>query len=309
MKVNSKIWAALISIVLIGIACSNIGYKKTKSGLEYKIFNQGKGKMLKAGDIIKFNYKLTYNDSVIAQSYGSLPGYDLVDSSERAYDFSEVLKFCKPGDSLITIQLVDTIMKTNPVGLPPYMKKGGKIKMAIKILQVFNKEELVMKDYQNEMEKFKNREIASVQAYLKRNNIKADKLNSVFVEVNDKGNGPAAATGKIISIKYTGYNFEGKAFDSNMDSTKQVQKHGMEPFTFVAGESGAIFGMLEGITAFNKGGKGRIFIPSHMGYGPQGSPPVIKPNENLIFEIEVLDVKDQPKIDSSKLQAAIPGLQ
>lgn len=309
MKVNSKIWAVILPIVLMVMACSNMGYKKAKSGLEYKIFNQGKGKTLKAGDIIKFNYKLTYNDSVIAQSYGSLPGYDMVDSTERAYDFSEVLKFCKAGDSLITIQSVDTIMKTNPVGLPPFMKKGGKIKMAIKILQVFNKEELVMKDYQEEMEKFKNREIASVQAYLKRNNIKADKLNSVFVEVKDKGTGPAAASGKIVSIKYTGYNFDGKAFDSNMDSTKQIQKHGMEPFSFVAGVSGAIFGMLEGVTAFNKGGKGRIFIPSHMGYGPQGSPPVIKPNENLIFEIEVLDVKDQPKVDSSKMTFPNQGLQ
>lgn len=68
----------------------------------------------------------------------------------------------------------------------------------------------------------------------------------------------------------------------------------MEPFSFLAGQQGAIQGMLEGVTAFNKGGKGRLFIPSSMGYGPQGSPPAIKPNENLIFDIEIVDVKDAP---------------
>lgn len=306
MKVNSKIWAAILPIVFVGMACTNMGYKKTKSGLEYKIFDQGKGKTLKAGDIIKFNYKLTYNDSVIAQSYGNIPGYDMVDSAGRPYDFSEVLKLLKVGDSLITIQAVDTLMKQNPMGLPPYMKKGGKIKMMMKITQMFSNQDSVMKDYQAETQKFKDREIADVAAYIKRNNIKADKLQSVFVEVKEKGNGPAAASGKSVSIKYTGYTFNGKAFDSNTDSTKQTQKHGMEPFTFVAGQSGAIFGMLEGITAFNQGGKGRIFIPSHMGYGPQGSPPVIQPNENLIFEVEVVEVKDQPAASAQQPSVQVP---
>lgn len=306
MKVNSKIWAAILPIVFLGMACSNIGYKKTKSGLEYKIFNQGKGKTLKAGDIIKFNYKITYNDSVIAQSYGNIPGYDMVDSVGRPYDFSEVLRFCKVGDSLITIQAVDTLMKSNPMGLPAYMKKGGKIKMMVKISQMFPNQDSVMKDYQAEMQKFKDQEIVTVAAYIKRNNINATKLQNVYVEVKEKGNGPAAASGKSVSIKYTGYTFNGKAFDSNMDSTKQVQKHGMEPFTFVAGQSGAIYGMLEGITAFNQGGKGRIFIPSHMGYGPQGSPPIIQPNEHLIFEVEVVEVKDQPAPPAPETATQVP---
>ena len=160
-----------------------------------------------------------------------------------------------------------------------------------------------MKDYQTEMQNFKNKEMAAVESYIKRNNISAQKMNGVFVEVKDKGTGPAAASGKLVSIKYTGYNFDGKPFDSNIDSTKQSQKHDLTPFEFVAGQSGAIFGMLEGVTAFNKGGKGRLFIPSHMAYGPQGSPPAIQPNEHLIFEIEVVDVKDAPA------QPAQPGAQ
>ena len=52
--------------------------------------------------------------------------------------------------------------------------------------------------------------------------------------------------------------------------------------------------MLEGITLFKVGSKGKMFIPSLMAYGPQGMPPAIKPNENLIFDIEVVEVKDKP---------------
>jgi FKBP-type peptidyl-prolyl cis-trans isomerase FkpA len=152
-----------------------------------------------------------------------------------------------------------------------------------------------MVDYQAEMEKFRNKELATIETYLKNNNIKAEKLKGVFVEIKEKGTGPAAESGKMVSIKYTGTNFEGKPFDSNIDSTKQTQPHPMDPFSFIAGQQGAIQGMLEGITAFNKGGKGRLFIPSSMGYGPQGSPPAIKPNENLIFEVEVVDVADAPQ--------------
>ena len=37
-----------------------------------------------------------------------------------------------------------------------------------------------------------------------------------------------------------------------------------------------------------------MYVPSTLAYGPQGNPPVIKPYENLIFEIEVVEVKEAP---------------
>jgi FKBP-type peptidyl-prolyl cis-trans isomerase FklB len=33
-----------------------------------------------------------------------------------------------------------------------------------------------------------------------------------------------------------------------------------------------------------------LYIPSAMGYGPTGNPPVIGPNEVLIFEVELLEI-------------------
>lgn len=134
-----------------------------------------------------------------------------------------------------------------------------------------------------------------IQDYLTKNNIKTQQTkNGVFYEIQNPGVGQQADSGKLVSINYTGYTLDGKFFDSNVDSNKQVQKHPLSPFEFMSGVQGAIPGMLEGVTVFKEGGKGRLFIPSVLGYGAQGSPPVIKPYQNLIFEIEVITVKDAP---------------
>ena len=46
------------------------------------------------------------------------------------------------------------------------------------------------------------------------------------------------------------------------------------------------------LKALNKGSKATVFIPSGLAYGPQGKNP-IKPNEVLVFELEVVDLKDK----------------
>jgi FKBP-type peptidyl-prolyl cis-trans isomerase len=38
------------------------------------------------------------------------------------------------------------------------------------------------------------------------------------------------------------------------------------------------------------GSKYRLFIPSDLGYGPQGAGPQVPPYSTLIFEVELLDI-------------------
>jgi FKBP-type peptidyl-prolyl cis-trans isomerase len=298
-------------MVVLAISCKNIGFEKTKSGMEYKIIPGGKGKEnLKKGDFVKLQYKITYNDSLVASSYEFIPGYDEVDSVGRFHDFSEILTKMKVSDSAVCFQLYDTMAAKNQFGVPPYMKKGSKQKMTIKILESFSTREQAVADYQKEIDKFKLAEMVQLEKYLAIKKINATKVNNnVFVEVQSQGTGVAADSGKLVGIKYTGYNLEGKFFDSNVDSTKQTQKHGLDPFFFVAKQDGAIPGMLDGITLFKQGGKGRMFIPSIMAYGPQGNPPAIKPNESLIFDIEVVEVKDLPKQPAGQMQPPMPPVE
>ncbi|WP_442265674.1 peptidylprolyl isomerase [Tenacibaculum sp. ZS6-P6] len=65
-----------------------------------------------------------------------------------------------------------------------------------------------------------------------------------------------------------------------------------QPFTFTINDPNypLIAGWKEGAKLLKEGEKARLFIPSYLGYGEVGRLPVIKPNTDLIFEIEVLKV-------------------
>ncbi len=82
----------------------------------------------------------------------------------------------------------------------------------------------------------------------------------------------------------------GKKFDSNVDTSFGHA----EPISLVIGSGQTIRGWEEGLQLFGKGGKGTLYIPSLMGYGPPGKPPVIPAYAPLVFDVEVKDVSAAP---------------
>jgi FKBP-type peptidyl-prolyl cis-trans isomerase len=108
----------------------------------------------------------------------------------------------------------------------------------------------------------------------------------VYVEIKNSGAGEAIDSGKAVTINYKGMTLDGKIFDQSYDSAGNATK----PYTFVVGQRGSIEGMDDGVRLLKKGGSGRLFIPSGLGYGPRGSGADIGPNAPLIFDITVTDV-------------------
>lgn len=301
-QTKTILFSALLMIFMLG--CSEKGgFKKTRSGLAYKIISDGKGTLVKRGELIKIHFSNKVRDSILGTTYGSMPTYAQIDSIGPDYNPAEIFPLLRKGDSAIIVLEIDTLLKRNPGQLPPSFKAKDKMVLTIRVLDILPSREAVQQDQMAEMAKQKQRddarkvgEIKEIQEYLAKNNIKAQQTkNGVFYEIQNPGTGPQADSGKLVSINYTGYLLNGKFFDSNVDSNKQLEKHPLTPFEFMAGMQGAIPGMLEGITFFKEGGKGRLFIPSVLGYGAQGSPPAIKPYENLVFDVEVTSVKDMPQ--------------
>jgi peptidylprolyl isomerase len=96
------------------------------------------------------------------------------------------------------------------------------------------------------------------------------------------GNGAAPATGKNVVVHYTGYLTDSTKFDSSVDRN--------EALVFTIGVGQVIKGWDEGLMSMKAGGKRKLIIPPQLGYGERGIGP-IPPNAELIFDVELLEVK------------------
>jgi FKBP-type peptidyl-prolyl cis-trans isomerase len=312
----------IIAALSLTVACNKITYKKTKSGLAYKIF-KGDGKdSIKNGYIVKFNYTIKFNDSLMDRfnSYGKMPGYVKVQEQQKpSYDFQELLPMLRKGDSAVTVQMADTLLVQGSQLLPPHAKKGDRLTMTIKITEVFPVDSVAMADYNKEIERDKPRmmkeqeeqmakmkkeqeearikeeaeleksgeiakELQDMQGYLAAKKINAQKTGKgTFVYIQQQGTGRQAENNKYVNVKYTG-----KILTT--DSTFQSNS-----YAFKLGNAEAIRGWDEGLLLFKEGGKGTLFIPGFLAYGANpgpGSP--FKPFEALKFDIELLQVSDTP---------------
>ena len=272
-------------------SCSD-PFQKTKSGLIYKIIPaKNKGSQVKPGSVIKFHVLVTQGDSVTYNSYGKIPAFAMIDSATRNYDISEIFPMLHVGDSAVVVQSVDTIAKFQGGNMPQGMKKGDKITIKLRVLDLYNDIPVAQLNLNKEMELQKQRDIEEVGAYVKSKNIKAIKTPAgAYVEIIKQGDGPLPDSGKQLSIYYTGTNLKGDKFDSNVDPSFGHT----DTFKIVVGQMGSIQGFEEGVKMVAKGGKAKIYIPSMLGYGMQGAPPSIKPYEHLVFEIELLDIRQAP---------------
>ncbi len=96
------------------------------------------------------------------------------------------------------------------------------------------------------------------------------------------GTGAEAKTGQQVSVHYAGWlTSNGKKFDSSLDRG--------QPFQFQIGGR-VIQGWNEGVVGMKVGGKRRLLIPPALGYGSSGSPPVIPPNADLTFDVDLLGI-------------------
>jgi FKBP-type peptidyl-prolyl cis-trans isomerase len=289
MKKTATILLSFALLFAIGGCSKGGGFKKTKSGLLYKIISDGKNPVAKKGEFLKVHYTQKIQDSVLSTSIGGLPTYAPVDSVGPVYNPAEIFALLRKGDSAVIVMLADSLSKKQG-SLPPFIHKKDKLTLTLKVVDVLKNEDDLKKDQQALLDEKKVTEVKDIEKYLADKNIKAEKAEKgTFVEIIEKGNGPAVDTGKAVHVMYKGQTFGGKVFDSNLDTAFGHT----DPFVFVIGQRGAIEGWDDGLRLFNKGGKGRLYIPSMLAYGanpPQGAP--FKQFENLIFDIEVVDVTD-----------------
>ncbi len=122
-------------------------------------------------------------------------------------------------------------------------------------------------------------------------------VKELKIEDTKVGEGKEVKSGDTISINYKGALMDGTEFDS---SYKRNQ-----PFETKIGVGNVIKGWDQGIIGLKVGGKRKLTIPSALAYGPTAKSS-IPANSALIFEVELMGIKDIPTttVETKTVQSA-----
>ena len=118
-------------------------------------------------------------------------------------------------------------------------------------------------------------DVIIIEDYLAANNLTAEtgQLGMHYI-IEEPGTGANPTSSSTVIIKYKGYLPDGTVFDENDALQIPLQN--------------TIAGWIVGIPLFKKGGKGKLFLPSSLGYGEFGTRG-IDPNQVLIFDVELIN--------------------
>ncbi len=292
----------IVASTLLLSACT-APFKKTGEGMEYKIISDEKSPVIKPGQYFEIHFSQRYKgsnkDTLLFNSHEYASQVVMLDSNVIPPLYYKIFSEVRKGDSVVVRQLTDSILKRGAAA--PYMKKGAYIIASYKVMNVFDTKAAA--DSATSAQMLIARANDSVRSarqlvkddkiitdYLKKNNIQAVKTPlGAYVQIIQPGEGNLADTSQVMKVFYTGKTLEdGKVFDSNMDTLKNP---GARAFAvYMSRTESVIKGWGEGLKLLKKGSKAVFYIPSSLAYGAQGAGDAIKPNSNLVFDIEVADV-------------------
>jgi peptidylprolyl isomerase len=116
--------------------------------------------------------------------------------------------------------------------------------------------------------------------------IPSDQTPSVELQLDDLtvGDGDEAQKGQSVEVHYVGVSWaNGKEFDASWNRG--------DTFKFKLGMGQVIAGWDQGVAGMKVGGRRRITIPPHLGYGKRGAGGVIGPDETLVFVVDLVSVQ------------------
>jgi len=274
---------SVFALLTFSSCTTNDDYQTSPNGLKYKILvNNGKPKA-QTGQFIAYHISWrTMKDSLIfnTEPKNALQ-IDPVRNPTSPGDLQEIFHLLGKGDSASCKVKAITIFHAY---LPGNMKPDDMMKVDFKVMDILSQQQgdSIFAAKANERLGAEDR---LMQDYMHKNNLKGTRTPSgLYVVIEKEGKGKQPVKGNTVRVAYTGKLLDGTKFDSSFDP-------GHQPYEFVIETGNAIQGWHEGLQYFKVGGKGKLLIPSKLGYGEHGNPPKIGPNQPLVFDIELLDIK------------------
>lgn len=257
----------------------------SESGYAYTIYGENTGQKPIIGDEVTYHQLLTKNDSIVSSTYlnfepvtAVMPTKDKVaDPPPPSY---EAILLLGVGDS---IAIEHDMSKVKNYQRPGWLKPTDKLTYQIKLLNIRSK---ALVDAEQDSILLKTTEIVKqTSKYLedfKSKKLKYDKSKTGLGSIiHNVGNGKQVENKKYIQFHYVGMNMDGEILDNTL--TRFL------PINYRVG-NGGVKGWDEILPQLKEGGSATVFIPSELAYGKKGRKPKIKPNEDLVFYVEVVKV-------------------
>lgn len=291
---NAK-YLIIIFVVASMAACglsNDKNFKETESGLKYLFHISGGGEKPQIGDILSMQMVYTVEDTVLFDSrLSDMPVYIPLQESQYPGDIYEAMGMMAVGDSAtFKMNAADFFMYTaGMMELPPFITQTSDLIFDIKLLQAMDEEGFALEE-QRMMEEQIARDLVRAEEeeglrleYLAEEGITVAPTESglYYIEI-EAGDGVVPQPGSMVSVHYEGRLLDGTVFDSSHERG--------EPIEFILGQGWVIPGWDEGIGMMRVGGKARLVIPSHLGYGDRGAGQVIPAFSTLVFDVELVDV-------------------
>jgi FKBP-type peptidyl-prolyl cis-trans isomerase FkpA len=115
-------------------------------------------------------------------------------------------------------------------------------------------------------------------------------VNELIKKDTKVGAGEEATVGKAVEVHYTGWLYDPNAPDKKGTKFDSSRDRGV-PFSFLLGAGRVIKGWDRGVAGMKVGGQRTIIIPPEMAYGAQGAGRAIPPNAALIFDVELMGLR------------------
>ncbi len=292
----------LITLLVLGIvACqtkpSNLHHLKYNKG-QYELIFKANGQKAKPGEYVQYSVLLKDNKNKVfvdKRKKNDLLREQIIEDTAFYKDLTaaaEVLYQLSKGDSAILYIPLEENEKIKE------LEHSDTLIFQLKVIDILDKEkmrDIIEDEYlkkEAEQTEAKIKQIAVDQIIMKTwDDYNKGKLKGKLTKtksgikyiVLEEGNGEFAKKGQKVKIGFYGMTQkDASAFENSFGRDKDLE--------LTVGAKQVIPGWDEALTKMNKGMKAVFFIPSKLGFGKQGKMPIIPPDADLVFYIELHEI-------------------
>lgn len=285
------------SLLTANILFAQDGFRTIEYGIQMQMLEDKPGKTAQIGDLVSLDMKYeTEAGKVLKNTFdGGKPYLFPVKYSAFEGDLYAAMQQLSPGDSAKFLFSADSMYsRLFKKPMPAGVSSGSNLIFTIKVHEINSQKEYLnelksyYKEHEEEIQAQKEtqlkKEIPEIEKYIEKGGFIAEKTeNGTYVMKFNTSDGKKPRDGQTVVFHFIGSFLDGAIFESSREIGK--------PLSIEMGANYVVPGLEEGLKEFSEGQKGRIVIPSPMGYGEKGKGDVIPPNKPLVFDVEIISIK------------------